>query len=484
MSLAVKTLSAVKSNYLGTIVRICAQFIAQIVIMRELGPDLVGTFGYTLLLYGVLALVIDQGFGWSMIQSDFSDAEIGIVLSRLMLASILGMIFVFFLSFPIANYLNNPMVGEVFRYSSPSYLLIAIYGVSHARLRADLRFREIQYATTGAYLIAYPIVGVSMAIAGFGVWSLLAAWYTQAVLQVGLGYYFSPHTLVLRNPFRFSKAGKLGLQVAGINVLNWGVDNSSGVFVGNIGPSALGNFNAASMLSRTPAMQLSQTLQTILFSTASAIGNDVVRIKRLYLGALASISFLIFPAYGYAITHADFLVKLVFGDKWAAAAGIFSAMAIGMVALSMSTLSGAILTATGAQSQVFKSQVFCLLLMITGLYFSKSGDLIYVGIAISFAYAVRFLIQLMAIAIKVNISLSDLFLVFRGPIAMSMLFAIPLFQMNMAYELFTVFLKLAIAIFLLRTFPKYFFCSALIDVVSRFTVGKKLLNKVRIGEFS
>ncbi len=46
MSLAAKSLSAVKSNYVGTIIRVGAQFIAQILIMRQLGPELIGTFGY------------------------------------------------------------------------------------------------------------------------------------------------------------------------------------------------------------------------------------------------------------------------------------------------------------------------------------------------------------------------------------------------------------------------------------------------------
>ena len=45
MSLAVKALGAIKSNYIGTLVRVAAQFFAQLVIMRALGPDL-RVFGF------------------------------------------------------------------------------------------------------------------------------------------------------------------------------------------------------------------------------------------------------------------------------------------------------------------------------------------------------------------------------------------------------------------------------------------------------
>ncbi|MEO6563934.1 MAG: oligosaccharide flippase family protein, partial [Nitrosospira sp.] len=282
MSLATKSLNAVKSNFLGTVIRAGAQLAAQILIMRELGPELVGTFGYVLLLHGLLALIIDQGFGWSLIQGNLDDKkETTIVFSRIMFASAIGMMSVLALSYPIETYLNNPLVGTIFRYSALGYLLIGLFSVSQARLRAELRFREIQLSITGAYLAAYLLVGVAMAWAGYGVWALLTAWYVQGILQVVIGHYFSPHSLKLANPFQPTKSGPLGRHVAGINVLNWAVDNSSGVFVGGMGASSLGNFNAASMLARTPALHVVQTLQTILFSTASAIRGDERRIKHL-----------------------------------------------------------------------------------------------------------------------------------------------------------------------------------------------------------
>ena len=480
MTLAAKTLGAVKSNYAGTLIRVLAQFGAQVVIMRELGPELVGTFGYALLVFGVLALVIDQGFGWALMHGDFSDEELRVVLSRLMLGSVFGMLFVFGMSYPLAVWLDNPLAGTLFRYSAPSYLVIAVYGISQARLRAELRFREIQYATTGAYLIAYPVIGVGLALAGAGVWALLAAWYAQAILQFVLSYYFSPHTLAFGNPFRSCKAAALGRQVAGINVLNWAVDNASGVFAGALGPQALGNFNAASMLSRTPAMQLAQTMQTILFSTASALAGDVARIRQLYLSALASIAVLVVPSYAYALTHADFLVHLVFGEKWLQAASLFAAMTVGMVALAMSTLSGAVLTATGGQGTVLRSQAYCLVLMLAGLYFAVHLELVYVGIVISIAYTVRLLMQMRTIAASTQLAAADFGVVLRGPLALGVLWCLPLTSWlvpgypAVPGELLEVVAKLALSVLACKLFPRFFVCPALLYILQRFGPGRRL----------
>lgn len=480
MTLAAKTIGAVKSNYAGTLVRIAAQFFAQLIIMRQLGPELVGTFGYNLLLYGVMALIIDQGFGWALIQGQFEADEVSVVLSRVMLGSVLGGCLVYAMSYPLSVWLHSPLAGEMFRYSAPSYLLIAVFGISHAKLRAELRFREIQYATTGAYLIAYPLVGVGMALAGYGMWALLGAWYAQAILQFAIGYYFYPHSLRLGNPLRPIKAGPLGRSVASINVLNWAVDNSSGVVAGALGAGALGNFNAASMLSRTPALQLAQTLQVVLFSTASAVGRDAPRIKRLYLGAVASIAFVVIPAYGYALTHAHWLISLLFGNKWLQAAPVFSAMSVGMVALSISTLSGAILTAIGGQQAVLRSQFFCLVLMLLGLYLALDYGLVALGLVISGAYLVRLALQTRAIARSVGIGGQELLGVVRGPLVLALVLAVqfsPLYVPGgnlMMYEALSLPLKLLVVVGLLKAFPHFFICPALYEVMLRFGAGRRL----------
>lgn len=483
MNLAEKSLRAVKSDYVGTVIRVGAQLGAQILIMRELGPEMVGVFGYALLLYGVLALAIDQGFGWSLIQGDFNDKEeIATVFSRIMLASFIAMIGVFAFSYQLEHYLGSELVGTVFRYCAPSYLFIGLFVVAQAKLRAELRFREIQTAVTGSYLLAYPVVGVTMALSGFGVWSLLAAWYVQGILQVAIAYYHSPHSFRLANPFRPSKTGPLGRHVAGINIVNWAVDNSSGVFVGAQGAAALGNFNAASMLARTPAMQMVQTLQTILFSTASAVAGDLVRIKRLYLGALATIGFIVLPAYGFAATHSDLIVGLVFGDKWQDATGIFAVLSVGMVAMAVGTLSSSILTATGGQQPVLISQLVCLTLMVTGLYFAAGSSLIHVGIAMSAAYLVRLAMQMKAISQRVGIGAFEIVSVVKGPVCIAALMAFPIplagFVDLSPYlvEAAGLAAKTLIAILLVIALPRFFLSTPFQDVLGRFAVGRKLCS--------
>ncbi len=483
MSLATKTLTAVRSNYLGTLVRVFAQFGAQLVIMRQLGPEVVGIFAYVTLAFGVLGLLIDQGFGWSLIQSDWDEAELRIVLSRILLGSALGCVVIFLLSWPAAHYFGE-LAGSVFRWSAPACMFAAVWGISHARLRADMHFGKVQIATTASYIIATPVIGVTLAWLGFGVWALVAAWYVQWILQVLISYYYAPFPLKLGNPFRHSRTAELGTQVAGINIVNWSVDNVSGLTVGALGPAALGTFNAAQMLSRSPAMQLAQTLQSVLFSAASSVGQDTARLRRMYLSALAVIALIAMPAYAYGLTHGDLIIRVVFGAKWHDAGGVFSAIMIGMVALAMTSLSGAVLTASGGQGAVLRSQFICLGVMTVALLIANAFGLIGVGVAISFGYTVRLLLQMRAIGERIDIKVKGFLEVLRGPFIAACVMAMPLGAMwpgtgsTPVTEGFALLGQVGLLVCMLALVPQWFLSNPLREVMQRFGPGVRLLRLV------
>ena len=487
MSLADQFLAAAKSNYVGTLARVASQLVAQVAIMRLLGPELVGTFGYVLLLSGVLALVVDQGFGWSLIQGDFNDDEVAVAFTRLMAAGCVCAALVYACSYPIAFWLGNPLAGEVIRWSSPAYLLIGLYAISHARLRRELRFRELQYATNGAYVIAYPGVGLVLALSGFGVWSLLIAWYVQGALQAFIGHRFATHSFRLSLPWRTSSAGPLGRQVAGINVLNWAVDNSGGVVVGSMGAQALGSYNAASVLARQPALQLVQTLQGLLFSTASAIQDDDAKIKRLYLTSLAVVALVVGPLYGYFFAHADWLVGLVFGEKWTAAGRVLAGLSLGMTAMAMSTVTSSILTAKGDQNAVVLTQAACLLFMVLGLTWAVSRSVEAVAWVVSLAYVLRFCGQVTSVVRSGAVGWVDIWSALRGALLLTLLAALPLAQWSgldvppWIAEVVALSALILVALLAVRLWPHFFVPTVLADVLARVAAGRRALKSLGLG---
>ncbi|MEP6879485.1 MAG: hypothetical protein ABI865_11605, partial [Nitrosospira sp.] len=172
--------------------------------------------------------------------------------------------------------------------------------------------------------------------------------------------------------------------------------------------------------------------------------------------------------------------------KWLDAGGIFSALSIGMIALAASTLSGAILTATGGQKTVIYSQSACLMLMIGGLYLSINFSLVYVGITVTIAYTARLIMQLKAISLRGGIAPIEFLSAIRGPLLIAFLMAAPVtlffdYHLGMVpTESLALALKCVTLLLLVKMFPSFFICSALVNILVRFATGRRLVATLRL----
>ena len=263
-SLAQRSLQAIKWNYLGTVGRVAAQLVAQIALARLLGPEVIGSFGYALLLGGLLGLLIDQGLGWALVHaSTVSEEESAIVFTRVMLAAVLCTLGCFWLADDIARLMGATDAARAIRYFSPAFIFMGLSVVTQAKLRKDLRFKELQIAQTLSYFVAYPVVGVGLAVAGMGVTSLVAAWMLQALLAFVMMNRHTSGGLRLANPFTTLPFGSFGRDILAINIVNWFVDNVGAAFIGRLfGAASLGLYNTTLSLVRTPANHLVVNLQT------------------------------------------------------------------------------------------------------------------------------------------------------------------------------------------------------------------------------
>jgi len=86
-TLSERVLAAAKWNYLGVAARVLAQFIAQIVLARLLGPVPYGMFGVCLVSVGVVSIVSEMGLGPALVQKKaLAEADIRVAFTRIVAA--------------------------------------------------------------------------------------------------------------------------------------------------------------------------------------------------------------------------------------------------------------------------------------------------------------------------------------------------------------------------------------------------------------
>lgn len=489
MSLASQGINAAWNSYVGALIRLVAQLGTQVMLLRLLGPDVIGTFGYFLLSYGILALVIDQGLGWAMTSRSFEDHdELAVALSRVLLAAALCALLTFALSYWIEAALDSPLVGTTLRYCAPAYFLVGMYVISHAQLRLSLRYREIQVSITAAYLIGYAVVGLTMGWLGFGVWSLVAAIYVQGLVQMSLMYSYTRHPLRLSNPIKSIACAGRATRVATINVVNWLVDNSGNIFIAPFGSFHLGTFNAASTVARTPVNQLVVTVQSVIFTLASTQADKRDSVVRMFLGILAVMSVVVFPLYAGLNAHSSLFVLIFFGEKWIHMAPTLSVLCIGMAAYATGSVSGTILTAIGDEHSVIRFQAITLIIMGTGMLIAVHTDQAYIAVTVSLAHVISACLQTGKLARVVGVSYICLWRAMRGGVGIGLLMLIPIpflasiYPSAVEYESASLLIKLVAASILIVVFPKTIFAAPFLETLNRSSIGKKIASFLRIKD--
>src|SRR5215216_4126790 len=162
--LAWTMLRSVSSRVIGSVVFV--------VLARLLDPKAFGTFALASVFVVLISLLVESGFGEALIQRkevtprDLNTAFLvsnvtGVGLALLMTAC----------SGPLSALFDQPELGPVLRVLSLVFVFAALASVPQALLKRELAFQKIALRGLVATLVG-GAVGVAMAFAGFGVWSL------------------------------------------------------------------------------------------------------------------------------------------------------------------------------------------------------------------------------------------------------------------------------------------------------------------------
>ncbi|MFO1268695.1 MAG: lipopolysaccharide biosynthesis protein [Rubrivivax sp.] len=392
--LAARALRGVRWNYLGAVGRIAATFISQIVLARLLGPEPFGLFGYAFLTVTLLALVVEMGLQNALMQvPQLDDPVVATAVGRLLLVSAIAATAVFALADLIAVHVfANAAAAPVLRAMAPTLVIGATSAAANAMLARDLEFKVIQLAALGSYVVGYLIVGITAALMGLGVWSLVLAWHVQTVLACAFMVTRSPRPLKPANPLRPLPVAGFGRVVMVTNMVNWVIDNGPHTAIGRwLGASSLGLYTVANNLVKVPADHLVRNLQTVLFPLAArAQGNDA-GIRRAYLTVLGGVGVLSFPTFTFVALESDRVVDLLLGHKWHAAAAVLVPLSLAMVLHAVEAMCGPILGGRGEPRAELRIKLAMLVLTLATLAVTARWSLVAVGWGVAFVFLARWI---------------------------------------------------------------------------------------------
>lgn len=230
----------------------------------------------------------------------------------------------------LGGLVDQPALDPVLRVMGLSFLLSGLSMTSQALLRREMRFAELS-AVQVAVGVVGAAVGVILAVAGAGVWSLiwasLAASATQAVLQYRLVRHPMRPLLAVRE---LSALYRFGVKISLVRVGEFAGKNLDTLVVGHLtSVTLLGIYSRAFLLVDLPVTKyLTNALSTVLFPGFGRLQGDRARIARVHLSVIRLAAVVLFPVCaGIAVARRE-VVLVVLGDQWVQAVSLVPPFAL------------------------------------------------------------------------------------------------------------------------------------------------------------
>jgi O-antigen/teichoic acid export membrane protein len=333
-----------------------SQIVAQLVmwsatffVIRLLAPADYGVFAMTQSILAMFSLMNGYGFASALIQAEsISDREIRQMFGLLLLFNGTIATLQVALAPLAADYYNQPTVANMLRVQSILYLSTPFVALPTALLSRAMDFRK-QAQVNFLSAFAGAATALTLALAGFGVWTLVIAplvlFWTRAI-----GMTVAARLLVLPS-FRFKGAGA-AIRFGGAMTLSqllWFVQTQADVFIGGrlLDPHLLGLYTTSLFLAQILASKFIPPLNEVAFTAYARIQSDPAAIARSFETATRIIMLIALPFYaGLAIT-AEPLVHAVLGPQWMEAVPIVRVLALAMPFVTLQILFAPAATALG-----------------------------------------------------------------------------------------------------------------------------------------
>lgn len=405
----------------GSVGKIAGQLLVQITLARILDPVAFGQYAAVLAVVGLGYILADAGFGSALVQKEKLDSsDISLALGwSLLFASTLALLMIV-LAPLLAHQFGDASLEPMFQACALLIPFQIVLNLSSSLLRRELHMRGMQIIQVISYTVFFGGVATTLAILGWGVWSLVAGFAAQTLFSLLATYSLARHTL---RP-RLSGDRSLiyfGLKSLGNELTNWSMDNLDRFLVGKLwGVFSLGLYSVAFNLSKAPSGLLISTAQSIAFASASRLNGNIAAVRKGFLVVMAAIALATLPAFALVAFESETVLHIVYGTKWIKAAPYMTALALSIPLLSMGAITAAILRGTGAVGTELAITVISAIVLF-GSFLILRGESLTVAVwTVPLAYLVRFTLLVAAIKNRLQLHITDLLSAFRGPFVLAL----------------------------------------------------------------
>ena len=343
---------AVRGSFWSAAESWCRHLIAAavfVVLGRLLGPEDFGLIALALLVVGLAELAVSDTFAEALVQREtleagHCDAAFWFVLAVAALLSLLLLA----AAAPLALLLGDPRAEPLMQALSPVVLLSALATVPIALLRRKLHMRPLAWRSFVG-LLAGGSVGIGMALAGFGVWSLVGQLLATKVMELALVWPAARWRPGLSFDLaRFRELRSYGLPMIGLRLTLYVNVNLPRLFAGVVlGAASLGLLQIALRLTALVKASLLNPVAQMALPTTARVQGDPLLVARVLSSASRLTALMALPSLAGLSLVAPLLVPLLLGEQWRESVPAVQLLALAGVPAALNRVNSSVLRGLG-----------------------------------------------------------------------------------------------------------------------------------------
>lgn len=307
-------------SLLDTVFRYVMKFFFALAITRILDPRDYGLVAYTGIFMGVAAWLSEGGFGTSLIQKkDANDVDYSTAFIFNFSITAFFFVLYFFSSPALADYFGESELIAIMRFSSINLVLNSLCYIHYIKLVKEIDFKQQTLVNFSTTLIS-GVIGLSMAVLGYGYWALIFQTLTGTLLRMlGLWYIVRWTPKIMFNFGSFKQQFKFGR-----NVFIQGLFESifreihSAVIGKNYHTTALGNYSRGQKFYDLFIVESGIAINKVLYPAMvrKSQENDHRVNKTIYANTYSSLFLIVAPLSLFLFHMSGPIAHVLLTDKW------------------------------------------------------------------------------------------------------------------------------------------------------------------------
>lgn len=317
-SLKNKTVKGLGWSALDNAARYGMQFMIGIVLARLLSPDDYGLLGLVGIVTVVCTALVNGGFTTALIRKkDATEEDYNTVFICNFGMSLLLYVVVFLCAPLIADFFSREELTPLVRVSSLGLIIGALGMVQQTRLTKRIDFKTQTKITLVASAVS-GVVGIGMALTGFGVWALVGQQLTSQIISTILLYIYNRWLPCLRFSIEsFHALFGFGWKMMVSILLDAVWKELYQVVVGKFyNPATLGQYTRAKHYANLFSQNLTAVMERVTYPVLSSIQDEKERMVSAYRRMIRTSMFITTVALFSLGAVSEPLIYCMIGPKW------------------------------------------------------------------------------------------------------------------------------------------------------------------------